>query len=334
MSDINQEDIVDADFEDIVEMDNKSLKMGLSTIPNKPLTDIYDFDKIFDLKPDANDDLQKPDIDLEEEVNNLKLRADFLKEVRKKNFEPYEKIKNNYYLDGELVFKTKKSFFGKIKGGEASPNASPQTIKTLLSELPPVITDIEKDNPNFMNNFKDGLIMAVDEDDFDIDTLKVGLTCPKRKEMLKIIDEVKNRHSLKFGNDLDSSVDKEPTENMFKMHDTKDIPVDEDDLELASIGYDNELTDDDFDLELLALDYSDNPKSEIKSLPNLPDEPELEFYDIPALPAPENKEVYALASPEPDFDDVFNADNVDLGGETSTPKNDRDKEIFEGRETL
>jgi hypothetical protein len=252
---IPNDEIVDADFDDVIEMDHKSLKMKLPTVFNPKLEELYDFNNIFDLKTNPQKDLEKSELELEEEIKESKLRADFLREVNERNFSPFEKIKNNYYLDGELAIKVKKSLFGKVKGAEAAPNASPKIISAMLSEYKPVITDIEVDNPDFMDNFKQGLIMAVDEDDFDIDTLKVARGCPKRKEMLKLIDEVKNRHSLKLGDELDKPEPEAAIKNSFKLTDTDDISEDiDDELELASIGYDDEMSDSDYNLELLALE--------------------------------------------------------------------------------
>ncbi|MBH0074029.1 hypothetical protein I6F48_00425 [Pseudoalteromonas sp. SWYJ118] len=318
---IPNDEIEDADFDDVIEMDHKSLKMKLPTVFNPKLEELYDFNNIFDLKANPQKDLEKSELELEEEIKESKLRADFLREVNERNFSPFEKIKNNYYLDGVLAIKVKKSLFGKVKGAEAAPNASSKIISAMLSEYKPVITDIEVDNPDFMDNFKQGLIMAVDEDDFDIDTLKVASGCPKRKEMLKLIDEVKNRNSLKLGDELDKPEPETAIKNSFKLSDTDDILENiDDELELSSIGYDDEMSDSDYNLELLALENFDNP--DLKLLAHSPDSPLNDFNnEIPTLPAPEQ-----------DFDKVFNVDDLSFDDDLEIKKDT--KKTFDRNEEM
>jgi hypothetical protein len=158
-------------------------------------------------------------------------------------------------------------------------------------------------------------------DDFDIDTLKVARGCPKRKEMLKLIDEVKNRHSLKLGDELDKPEPEAAIKNSFKLTDTDDISEDVDDeLELASIGYDDEMSDSDYNLELLALENFDN--SDLKLLTHSPDSPLNNLdNDIPALPAPAQ-----------DFDEVFNVDDLSFDDDLEIKKDT--KETFDRNDEI
>lgn len=285
---------VDADFGD--EMDNKSFKIDLPQIDLKALENLFDFDEVRNLKPDTKADLIKSDKQIEEEIVQAKKRADFLKEIHEKRFSGFEKIKNNYYLEGELAIKVKKSLLRNVKHADGGENPSANTICAMLSEYPKPIKDIPKDNPNFMDNFKNGLIMAVDEDGFDIDTLKIALMCPKRKEMLKIINEVKNRNSLKFGDAPDAP---EETQKSEKKHSQK------------------------------------NAVADTAKLPALPllDEPEaLLALASPHDPDP----LLTLASPtNQDIDAVFNVDDLDFGFDDDNPdfthavENDFDLEIEE-----
>lgn len=279
-------ELIDADFDDV--MDNESFKMISPIIDLKPLDNLYDFDEVAKLAPDTKTDLKKSDELLEEEEIQAKLRADFLKEIHKKRFSGYEKIKNNYYLEGELVIKVKKGLLRNVKEVDGGENPSPNAICAILSEYKPIIKDIPKDNPNFMDNFKNGLIMAIDEDGFDIDTIKVTLTCPKRKEMLKIINEVKNRNSLKFGNEHvpDDEIADEPKnpENKFSQQNA-----------VSEMG------------KVASLALLNDPEA-LLALPSL-NNPE----ELIGLPSPKNQ--FALPSPnksKQDIDEIFNVDDFDL----------------------
>lgn len=316
---IDIDEIEDADFEEIIEVDGESLKMP--TVFNSQLENLYDINNIFDSVDDIKTELAKPNVAVNEEIDQLKLRADFLKEVSERNFSQFEKIKNNYYLDGELAIKVKKSLLGKVKSAEAGINPSPKVISAMLSEFKPVIYDIEVDNPDFMDNFKQGLIIAVDEDGFDIDTLKVARVCPNRKEMLKLIDEVKNRNSLKFGDKYDEDIEDETIKSKSTISDNDlDPNLDFDDSELTFLDIDNEMSDNDSELEMLALENFE--ESDLNLLPLNPDN-SLESRVTPSLLSP-SPDVYALPEPEPepDFDKVFDAEDLNLDDEFGALENE------------
>ncbi|MGC3833505.1 hypothetical protein ACPSKX_04085 [Moritella viscosa] len=145
-----------------------------------------------------------------------------------------------------------------------------------------------------MDNFKQGLIKAIDDNDFDIDTLKVAKGCPKREELLLIIDEVKNRNSLKYGEELDDQ--------------NEDVKNDKVQSENKSTQQNAVSTDD--DEEMLALELLSSSYDELPFLGN-------KRIEVPSLPVPTDPDNEALALPAPtdpdyDIDRMFEFDDLDL----------------------
>ncbi|WP_075533586.1 hypothetical protein [Moritella viscosa] len=303
---LDEKEIMDADFDDVI--DNESLKFGTPTIQSPMIDNMFDFDFINSMFPDTKEALKKPLEEIDETIKKSKTRKEFLAEMHEGIFSKYDKKKNKYYLEGELAFTVKKSLIGRNKGVDCGFNPSVQVISDSLSTCKHPITDIPVDNPNFMDNFKQGLIKSVDEQGFDIDTLKVARSCPNRKELLMIIDEVKNRNSFKLGEELDDQDEDVKNDNVQsenKSTQQNAVSPDEDEAMEA--------------LELLSSSYDDDEE---------PDFPQLPFLgknriEVPALPSPTDPDHEALALPAPnpnsDVDKMLEFDDWDFTFEDENP---------------
>lgn len=301
---LEEKEIVDADFDDVI--DNESLKFGAPTIQSPMIDNMFDFDFINSMFPDTKEALKKPIEEIDETIKKSKTRKEFLAEMHEGIFSKYDKKKNKYYLEGELAFTVKKSLIGRNKGVDCGFNPSPQVISDSLSTCKHPITDIPVDNPEFMDNFKQGLIKSVDEQGFDIDTLKVARGCPNRDELLSIIDEVKNRNSFKLGEELDDQDEDVKNDNVHSENkSTQQNAVSPDDDEAMEA------------LELLSSSYDDEP-----------DFPQLPFLgkkriEVPSLPAPDDPDHEALALPAPnpnsDVDEMLEFDDWDFTFEDENP---------------
>ncbi|CAM2875188.1 hypothetical protein [Moritella viscosa] len=300
---LEEQEIIDADFEDIdLTMDNESLKFGTPTVQSPMIDNLFDFDIMKSMFPDTKEAVKKPIEEIDETIKKSKKRKDFLAEMNEEIFSKYDKKKNKYYLEGELAFTVKKSLLRRNIGIDCGFNPSVQIISDSLSTCKHPITDIPVDNPEFMDNFKQGLIKAIDDNDFDIDTLKVAKGCPKREELLLIIDEVKNRNSLKYGEELDDQ--------------NEDVKNDKVQSENKSTQQNAVSTDDDEEmlaLELLSSSYDDDEKPDFPQLPFLGNK----RIEVPSLPVPTDPDNEALALPAPtdpdyDIDRMFEFDDLDL----------------------
>ncbi|NGZ15586.1 hypothetical protein HGG78_17875 [Vibrio aestuarianus] len=290
---LEEKEIIDADFDDVI--DNESLKFGTPTIQSPMIDNMFDFDFINSMFPDTKEALKKPIEEIDETIKKSKTRKEFLAEIHEGIFSKYDKKKNKYYLEGELAFTVRKSLIGRNKGVDCGFNPSVQVISDSLSTCKHPITDIPVDNPEFMDNFKQGLIKSVDEQGFDIDTLKVARSCPNRKELLMIIDEVKNRNSFKLGEELDDQSedvknDKVQSENKSTQQNA--VSPDDDEEMLA--------------LELLSSSYDDDEEPDFPQLPFLGKK----RVEVPSLPAP---------NPNSDIDQMLEFDDCDLTFEDENP---------------
>ncbi|CAK2019114.1 conserved hypothetical protein [Vibrio crassostreae] len=303
---LEEKEIIDADFDDVI--DNESLKFGTPTIQSPMIDNMFDFDFINSMFPDTKEALKKPIEEIDETIKKSKTRKEFLAEIHEGIFSKYDKKKNKYYLEGELAFTVRKSLIGRNKGVDCGFNPSPQVISDSLSTCKHPITDIPVDNPEFMDNFKQGLIKALDDNDFDIDTLKVARGCPNRDELLSIIDEVKNRNSFKLGEELDDQDEDVKNDNVHSENkSTQQNAVSPDDDEAMEA------------LELLSSSYDDDEEPDFPQLPFLGKK----RVEVPSLPSPDDPDPEALALPAPnpnsDIDQMLEFDDWDLTFEDENP---------------
>ncbi|WP_432451756.1 hypothetical protein ACRRS0_11985 [Agarivorans sp. QJM3NY_29] len=289
---LEEKEIIDADFDDVI--DNESLKFGTPTIQSPMIDNMFDFDFINSMFPDTKEALKKPIEEIDETIKKSKTRKEFLAEMHEGIFSKYDKKKNKYYLEGELAFTVRKSLIGRNKGVDCGFNPSVQVISDSLSTCKHPITDIPVDNPEFMDNFKQGLIKALDDNDFDIDTLKVARGCPNRDELLSIIDEVKNRNSFKLGEELDDQ--------------DEDVKNDKVQSENKSTQQNAVSPDDDEEPDFPQLPFLGKKRIEVPSLP-APTDPE---HEALALPAPNpNSDVDRMLEFD-DWDLTFEDENLDF----------------------